>query len=171
MWAWLGLDQARPSRLVAKRRSGAGRSKALSYLFSLACLALIALARASICFASMLAPFGNAFEQSGPRSRPRRSDGHAGLADTADPGELPSLARPCPSCGTRMIVIERFERGATPRAPERLPWRQSCAWPGVAKPTLVATAAAAVRRLVNLVIFPSSSGCRVPRRRRRRSRR
>jgi hypothetical protein len=59
-----------------------------------------------------------------------------------------------------MIVIERFERGATPRAPERFPWRQSCAWPGVAKPTMVAMAAAAMRMLLNLVMFPSSSSCR-----------
>jgi hypothetical protein len=35
MWAWLGIDDPRPRQLLAKRRSGAGRSKALSYLFFL----------------------------------------------------------------------------------------------------------------------------------------
>ncbi len=44
---------------------------------------------------------------------PRLSDGSI----PADPAELRSLARPCPRCGTRMIVIERFERGVTPHAP------------------------------------------------------
>ena len=33
----------------------------------------------------------------------------------ADPTELPLLPRPCPCCGGRMIIIETFERGATPR--------------------------------------------------------
>jgi hypothetical protein len=33
----------------------------------------------------------------------------------ADPYESPALSPPCPCCGGRMIVIETFERGATPR--------------------------------------------------------
>jgi len=33
----------------------------------------------------------------------------------ADAGEPPMLAHPCPSCGGRMIIIETFERGSTPR--------------------------------------------------------
>ena len=39
--------------------------------------------------------------------------------DAASDGdtEPPSLSEPCPQCGGRMIVIERFEAGAQPRAP------------------------------------------------------
>ncbi len=36
-----------------------------------------------------------------------------------DDAEPPALAQPCPQCGGRMIVIERFEAGAQPRAPPR----------------------------------------------------
>jgi hypothetical protein len=36
---------------------------------------------------------------------------------TAEPGEPPALAQPCPCCGGRMVIIETFERGAQPRAP------------------------------------------------------
>jgi len=36
---------------------------------------------------------------------------------TAEPGEIPALAQPCPCCGGRMVIIETFERGAQPRAP------------------------------------------------------
>ena len=38
-------------------------------------------------------------------------------ADTgdADGGELQPSSYPCPCCGGRMIVIETFERGGTPR--------------------------------------------------------
>jgi hypothetical protein len=40
--------------------------------------------------------------------------------DTAEPTEDPNnepaiLACPCPKCGGRMIIIETFERGSTPR--------------------------------------------------------
>ena len=35
--------------------------------------------------------------------------------DNDDGNETPILSRPCPCCGGRMIVIEIFERGATPR--------------------------------------------------------
>ena len=45
MLARLGFDLSRPSQLLAISRSGAGRFKALSYLFSLAPLSRIALAR------------------------------------------------------------------------------------------------------------------------------
>ncbi len=54
--AWLGFHLPRPWRLVAISRSGAGRAKTLSYLFSLARLARIALARASILSASVVRP-------------------------------------------------------------------------------------------------------------------
>ena len=37
----------------------------------------------------------------------------------SDDGAEPALPRPCPQCGGRMIVIERFEAGAQPRAPPR----------------------------------------------------
>ena len=36
-------------------------------------------------------------------------------AVTTDPGTPDTLTHPCPCCGGRMIVIETFERGATPR--------------------------------------------------------
>jgi hypothetical protein len=37
-------------------------------------------------------------------------------ADESDPPELRRLDQPCPCCGGRMILIERFERGCAPRA-------------------------------------------------------
>ena len=40
-------------------------------------------------------------------------------AASDDDTEPPSLSEPCPQCGGRMIVIERFEAGAQPRAPPR----------------------------------------------------
>jgi hypothetical protein len=33
----------------------------------------------------------------------------------ADATEPTALSHPCPCCGGRMIIIERFERGSTPR--------------------------------------------------------
>ena len=36
-------------------------------------------------------------------------------ADTVNPNEPPILSRPCPCCGGRMITIETFERGSSPR--------------------------------------------------------
>jgi hypothetical protein len=36
---------------------------------------------------------------------------------TAEDTEPPALAKPCPHCGGRMIVVETFERGGEPRAP------------------------------------------------------
>jgi hypothetical protein len=39
----------------------------------------------------------------------------AGDADTRDDTEPPMLSHPCPCCGGRMIVIETFQRGSTPR--------------------------------------------------------
>jgi hypothetical protein len=35
--------------------------------------------------------------------------------DCADDGEVQPSSYPCPCCGGRMIVIETFERGCTPR--------------------------------------------------------
>jgi hypothetical protein len=37
-------------------------------------------------------------------------------ADASDGAEPPTLAHPCPCCGGRMIIIETFERGCSPRA-------------------------------------------------------
>jgi hypothetical protein len=37
--------------------------------------------------------------------------------------EPPMLSHPCPCCGGRMIIIETFERGATPRTPPTSPIR------------------------------------------------
>ena len=49
-----------------------------------------------------------------PPPQPRQDDA------PADADEPNTLARPCPCCGGRMIVIERFRRGSTPRHwPER----------------------------------------------------
>ena len=36
-------------------------------------------------------------------------------ADAVDPNEPPTASYPCPCCGGRMITIEIFERGSTPR--------------------------------------------------------
>jgi hypothetical protein len=33
----------------------------------------------------------------------------------AEPDQPPALPQPCPCCGNRMIIIETFRRGATPR--------------------------------------------------------
>jgi hypothetical protein len=44
-------------------------------------------------------------------------DNQADDSHTAEPGEPPILAQPCPCCGGRMVIIETFERGAQPRAP------------------------------------------------------
>jgi hypothetical protein len=46
-------------------------------------------------------------------STPRDQDKHATEGDEAEPRTLP---HPCPCCGGRMIVVERFERGCAPRA-------------------------------------------------------
>ena len=39
---------------------------------------------------------------------------HNDTADAPD-GNEPPLTQPCPCCGGRMIVIETFERGCSPR--------------------------------------------------------
>ena len=39
----------------------------------------------------------------------------AGDTNCAEANEPKPLARPCPCCGGRMVIIEVFERGATPR--------------------------------------------------------
>jgi hypothetical protein len=51
-----------------------------------------------------------------PRSEPSDADG------TAD-NEPPTLAYPCPCCGGRMIIIEIFEPGGTPRHRPTIPIR------------------------------------------------
>jgi Putative transposase/Transposase zinc-binding domain len=43
--------------------------------------------------------------------RPRQPDADAASGDN----EPPTLANPCPCCGGRMIIIETFRRGTTPR--------------------------------------------------------
>jgi hypothetical protein len=42
-------------------------------------------------------------------------------SEPSDPDEPPMYALPCPCCGGRMIVIETFERGSTPRTPPSSP--------------------------------------------------
>jgi Putative transposase/Transposase zinc-binding domain len=46
-------------------------------------------------------------------STPRNQDKRANEVDEAEPR---TLDHPCPCCGGRMIVVERFERGRAPRA-------------------------------------------------------
>jgi hypothetical protein len=46
-----------------------------------------------------------------------------GHADVANDNETPTLAHPCPCCGGRMIIIETFERGCTPRHRPTIPIR------------------------------------------------
>jgi hypothetical protein len=46
----------------------------------------------------------------GQKSRPEPAD-----ADQPDDNDTPTFAQSCPCCGGRMFIIERFERGATPR--------------------------------------------------------
>ncbi len=41
-------------------------------------------------------------------------------AESEDDTELPALPQPCPQCGGRMVIIERFEAGHLPRAPPPL---------------------------------------------------
>jgi len=36
-------------------------------------------------------------------------------ADATDGNEPPTLSNPCPCCGGRMIIIETFKRGCSPR--------------------------------------------------------
>jgi hypothetical protein len=36
-------------------------------------------------------------------------------ANNNDGNETPTLSRPCPCCGGRMVIIEIFSRGSTPR--------------------------------------------------------
>jgi hypothetical protein len=43
---------------------------------------------------------------------PKRQDEPADAADSNDP---PTCSHPCPHCGGRMIIIETFKRGSTPR--------------------------------------------------------
>jgi Putative transposase len=47
----------------------------------------------------------------------------AGDARGTDDGEPQALAHPCPCCGGRMIIIETFERGCTPRHRPTVPIR------------------------------------------------
>jgi hypothetical protein len=46
-------------------------------------------------------------------STPRHHDRRANEGDEAEP---PTISHPCPCCGGRMIIVERFERGRAPRA-------------------------------------------------------
>jgi putative transposase len=55
-----------------------------------------------------------------PTPKPKPDD--AAGADTAEP---PTLSQPCPCCGGRMIIIETFARGATPRYRPNTQWSRS----------------------------------------------
>jgi hypothetical protein len=50
-----------------------------------------------------------------PQDEPRGADTNA--------DEPPTHSPPCPCCGGRMIIIDTFERGATPRTPPTSPIR------------------------------------------------
>ena len=47
----------------------------------------------------------------------------SGDAGSADDSEPQALTHPCPCCGGRMIIIETFERGCTPRHRPMVPIR------------------------------------------------
>jgi hypothetical protein len=47
----------------------------------------------------------------------------ADKANAADPNEPPTLSHPCPCCGGRMIIIETFEPGCSPRHQPNGPMR------------------------------------------------
>jgi hypothetical protein len=47
----------------------------------------------------------------------------AETADTDDDDPQPAVLQPCPCCGGPMIIIQTFERGASPRAPPFAPIR------------------------------------------------
>src|SRR5437764_9290301 len=49
-------------------------------------------------------------ELNAPPSQTQAND-----AEGTEPDEPATLAHPCPCCGGRMIIIETFERGSTPR--------------------------------------------------------
>jgi len=53
------------------------------------------------------------------------NEAHSAPAQDAAPDE-PTLPTPCPCCGGRMILIEVFERGATPKAWSAAPAPQWC---------------------------------------------
>jgi hypothetical protein len=44
-----------------------------------------------------------------------KPQGQPADADATDPNEPPPHSHPCPCCGGRMIIIETFQRGSTPR--------------------------------------------------------
>jgi hypothetical protein len=45
----------------------------------------------------------------------QKSQGQAADTDDHDGNDTPTFSRPCPCCGGRMIIIEIFNRGSTPR--------------------------------------------------------
>ena len=45
----------------------------------------------------------------------QKSQAEPADADQSDDNDTPTFAQSCPGCGGRMFIIERFERGATPR--------------------------------------------------------
>jgi hypothetical protein len=47
----------------------------------------------------------------------------AGVPGGAGEAEPQTLSNPCPCCGGRMIIIETFERGCTPRHRPTVPTR------------------------------------------------
>jgi hypothetical protein len=46
---------------------------------------------------------------------------HPDQASAADPNEPPTPSHPCPCCGGRMLIIETFERGCSPRHQPKAP--------------------------------------------------
>jgi hypothetical protein len=55
---------------------------------------------------------GGSFHQLRTNSRAQSNEDEEA---TTKPDEAATLAQSCPRCGGRMIIIETFERGSTPR--------------------------------------------------------
>ena len=62
---------------------------------------------------------------SGTSPAPANCSASATQGEPADANadEPPMLSHPCPCCGGRMIIIETFERGSTPRTRPSTPIR------------------------------------------------
>jgi len=48
---------------------------------------------------------------------PSTAQPEVGVTCCAEANEPKPLSHPCPCCGGRMVIIERFQRGASPRTP------------------------------------------------------
>ena len=83
----------------------------------------------------------------------------AAAQDTADPGAAPDHRPPCPCCGGRMMIIEVFGRGGTPRGPPTAAASgfEPMTIPGVLLPRPAAGTSRA-RRRARFIPAPASAG-------------